>query len=125
MIQAKMPQLAIIHRLRRLEKNVAEQNKLIRQYLSEKKSLDTLELRIIVKILFTDPPPIVDTKIINRITDKTVLQTMEKKYDTFIEKNQTELCSHDVIDQIFDMRDAILLRIGRLRRLEQKHAAFL
>lgn len=125
MIQSKMPQLAIIHRLRRLEKNVAEQNKLIRQYLSEKKSLDTLELRIIVKFLFTDPPPIVDTKFINRITDKTALQTMEKKYDTFIEKNQTELCSHDVIDQILDIRDAILLRIGRLRRLEQKHAAFL
>jgi len=81
-------------------------------------------LRTIVKQMFTDPPPIIDVDFINKITDKTALYAIEKKYDTFIEKNMAILYSHDVIYPILDIRDAILLRIGRIRRLEQMREAF-
>jgi hypothetical protein len=81
-------------------------------------------LRIIVKQMFTDPPPIIDIDFINKITDKTALYAIEKKYDTFIEKNMAVLSSHEVIYPILDIRDAILLRICRIRRVEQMREAF-
>jgi hypothetical protein len=54
------------------------------------------------------------------ITDKQVLARLEAIYDTFIIENQQLLTLRDIIEDMLDIRDALLLRIGRLIRLEQK-----
>jgi hypothetical protein len=82
----------------------------------------TRDLRIILKILFTDAPPVIEVENIHRLTDKNVLQTLESKYDAFISKNQVALCLHELIEDVLDIRDNILLRLGRVSRSEKKYA---
>jgi hypothetical protein len=80
--------------------------------------MSTLEL--ILKTYFKNPPPIVTMSYIMTITDKQVLARLEAIYDTFIIENQQLLTLRDIIEDMLDIRDALLLRIGRLIRLEQK-----
>ena len=107
--------------LRRLQNTITNQNIVIRQCFERIARIEsTRELRIIIKILFTNPPPIIETNKISKITDKHFLLDLESKYDLFIEKNQQLLLLHDVIEDILEIRDAILLQIGRLNRIEKK-----
>ena len=111
----------IIGEIRHLTKSIRNQNKLIRQcFVRMSENQKTRDLRIILKILFTDPPPVIDHDTINRLNDKSVLQKLESRYDGFIEKNQEALCLHELIDDVLDIRDYILLRLGRVTRLEKK-----
>lgn len=85
----------------------------------------TSDLRIVLKILFTDSPPVIEQDIINRLTDKSVLQKLELKYDEFINKNQDALFSHELIEDVLVIRDNILLRLGRVTRSEKIYAVSL
>jgi hypothetical protein len=118
-----MSSAKIIREIRNLTKSINNQNKLIRQcFVKMSESQKTRELRIILKILFTDSPPVIENDVINRLTDKTVLQRLETRYDEFINKHQEALCFHELIDDVFDVRDSILLRLGRVVRSEKKYA---
>jgi len=113
----------IVREIRNLTKSINNQNKLIRQcFVKMSENQKTRELRIILKILFTDVPPIIDQESINRLTDKNILATLEAKYDTFLNKNQEALCLYELIDEIFDIRDYICIRHSRVARLEKKSA---
>ncbi len=110
----------IVNAIQQLTNSIRCQNKLIRQCLGKLcEKQQTIELRIILKILFPNPPPIIDPDSINRLTDKSLLLKLESKYDEFIEKNQEALCLHELIEDLLDIRDCILLRLGRVVRLEK------
>lgn len=81
--------------------------------------LETSSLHINLKKLFQNPPPIIDSKRIEKTTDKYFLQNLESKFDKFIEKNQHLLMLYDLIEDLLDIRDAIILQIGRLKRQER------
>ena len=76
-------------------------------------------LELILKTYFKNPPPIVTMSYIMTTTDKYVLARLEEIYDTFIVENQQLLMLHDIIEHLLDIRDVLLLRIGRLIRMEQ------
>jgi hypothetical protein len=75
--------------------------------------------RSVIKQLFPDVPPLIDTNKIEKITDKHFLIKLEEKYDKFLQKNQQLLFMHDIIEDLLDIRDEILLQIGRLNRQER------
>ena len=75
-----------------------------------------------LKTLFKNPPPSVNLQSIGCITDKYWLIKTEAKYQAFIVENQQLLMLHDIIEDLLDIRDAMLLQIGRLNRLEKKCA---
>jgi hypothetical protein len=78
-----------------------------------------------LKTLFKNPPPSVNLQLIGSITDKFWLINTEAKYQAFIIENQQLLMLHDIIEDFLDIRDAMLLQIGRLNRLEKKSATTL
>jgi hypothetical protein len=71
-----------------------------------------------VKKLFPNSPRILEIEKIHKITDKYFLIDLESKYDKFIVKNQHLLMLYDLIEDLLDIRDAILIRVGRLKRQE-------
>jgi hypothetical protein len=75
--------------------------------------------RSVIKQIFPDVPPLIDTNKIEKITDKHFLIKLEEKYDKFLQKNQQLLFMHDIIEDLLDIRDEILLQIGRLNRQER------
>lgn len=116
----------IVREIKYLTKSINNQNKLIRQcFIKMSENQKTRELRIVLKILFADPPPVIEPDIINRLTDKYVLQKLESKYDEFINKNQDALFSHELIEDVLVIRDNILLRLGRVVRSEKIYAVSL
>jgi hypothetical protein len=74
------------------------------------------------KILFKNAPPQINLHSIGVITDKNWLIKIEEKYQAFIVENQQLLMLHDIIEDFLDIRDAMLLQIDRLNRLEKKCA---
>ena len=121
--QKKMNSSKIVREIRYLTKSINNQNKLIRQcFVKMSENQKTRDLRIVLKILFADPPPVIEPDIINRLTDKYVLQKLESKYDEFINKNQDALFSHELIEDLLVIRDNILLRLGRVTRSEKIYA---
>jgi hypothetical protein len=86
-------------------------------YIQEKPIV--ANLRTTVGKLFTNPPPIMDLSRIEKITDKHFLMVLETKYDNFIEKNEYMLLQYDFIEDLLDIRDAIILRINRIKRHER------
>ena len=76
-------------------------------------------LELILKTYFKNPPPIVTMSYIMTTTDKYVLERLEANYDKFIVENQQLLMLHDIIEHLLDIRDVLLLRIGRLIRIEE------
>ena len=81
--------------------------------------MENTSLQLNLKKLFQNPPQIIDLKRIEKTTDKHFLQNLEYKYDKFIEKNQHLLMLYNLIEDILEIRDAILLQIGRLKRKER------
>lgn len=86
-------------------------------YIQEKPIV--ANLRTTVGKLFRNPPPIMDLSRIEKITDKHFLMVLETKYDNFIEKNEYLLLQYDFIEDLLDIRDAIILRINRIKRYER------
>jgi hypothetical protein len=81
--------------------------------------LEPSSLQVSLKKLFANPPRILEIEKIHKITDKYYLIDLETKYDRFIVKNQHLLMLYDLIEDLLDIRDAILMRVGRLKRQEQ------
>lgn len=121
-----------------LKKTVNLQNQIIKQCLQRIVELETHivtidphskiqpfisvsenSLRTNLKHIFKTPPPIISFEKIEKITDKYFLIDMEAKYDKFIEKNLQLLLLYDFIEDLLEIRDAIILRIGRLNRQER------
>jgi hypothetical protein len=112
------------------KKTIEAQNQIIRQCFKRIVELETHIMNMdptqnvisksVMKQLFPDLPPIIDIKKIEKITDKYFLIKLEEKYDIFLKKNEQLLLLHDVmVEELLDIRDAILLRIGRLKRQER------
>ena len=112
------------------KKTIEAQNQIIRQCFNRIIELETHIINMdptqnvisksVMKQLFPDLPPIIDIKKIEKITDKYFLIKLEEKYDIFLKKNEQLLLLHDVmVEELLDIRDAILLRIGRLKRQER------
>lgn len=87
--------------------------------------MENTSLHINLKKLFQNPPQMIDFKKIEKTTDKHFLQCLEHKYDKFIEKNQHLLMLYNLIEDMLDIRDAILLQIGRLKRKERFNENYL
>lgn len=75
-------------------------------------------LQVRLKKLFPNSPRILEIEKIDKITDKYFLIDLESKYDKFIVKNQHLLMLYDLIEDLLEIRDAILIRVGRLKRQE-------
>ena len=86
--------------------------------------METTSLHVSLKKLFKNPPHI-DFKKIEKTTDKYFLSVLETKYDKFIEKNLHLLMLYNLIDDVLDIRDAIILQIGRIKRKEQFNEIYL
>ena len=80
--------------------------------------IENTSLQLSLKKLFKNPPHI-DLKKIEKTTDKYFLSVLESKYDKFIEKNLHLLMLYNLIDDVLDIRDAIILQIGRIKRKER------
>jgi hypothetical protein len=80
--------------------------------------MENTSLHVSLKKLFKNPPHI-DLKKIEKTTDKYFLSVLESKYDKFIEKNLHLLMLYNLIDDVLDIRDAIILQIGRIKRKER------
>jgi hypothetical protein len=80
--------------------------------------IENTSLQLSLKKLFKNPPHI-DLKKIEKTTDKYFLSDLESKYDKFIEKNLHLLMLYNLIDDVLDIRDAIILQIGRIKRKER------
>ena len=80
--------------------------------------IENTSLQLSLKKLFKNPPHI-DLKKIEKTTDKYFLSDLESKYDKFIEKNLHLLMLYNLIEDLLDIRDAIILQIGRIKRKER------
>ena len=69
--------------------------------------------------LFKNVPSIIDMSRLEKITDRSFLATLEYEYERFLETNLQLLDLYNFIDYLLDIRDAILLKLNRLRREEQ------
>jgi hypothetical protein len=65
-------------------------------------------------------PQVLDIAIIDKIMDKSFLSKLEYQYEKFLEANMQILDLHNVIDYLLDVRDAILLKLNRMIREENK-----
>lgn len=123
--------------LKEAQNTVTQQNQVIQQCVKRIIELETIvvsldpgimikpfvglgdgSLQVRVKKLFPNSPRILEIEKIDKITDKYFLIDLESKYDKFIVKNQHLLMLYDLIEDLLDIRDAILIRVGRLKRQE-------
>ena len=65
-------------------------------------------------------PQVLDIAVIDKIMDKSFLSKLEYQYEKFLEANIQILDLHNVIDYLLDVRDAILLKLNRMIREENK-----
>jgi hypothetical protein len=69
--------------------------------------------------LFKNVPKIIDISKLDKIQDRSFLATLEYEYQRFLETNMQLLDLYNFIDYLLDIRDAILLKLNRLRREDQ------
>ena len=72
---------------------------------------------------FTIPeaPPYISIKNIKKITNLYVLKRLEYEYDNFLEKKCHILLLLNMTEDVFELRDAIVLQINALKRQSQKY----
>jgi hypothetical protein len=124
--------------LKKAQTQVIQQNQVIKQCVKKIIELETMivsldadakikpfvqlgngSLQLRLKILFPNSPRVYDIEKIHKITDKYFLIDLESKYDKFIVNNQQVLMLYNLIEDMLDIRDAILIRVGRLQRQER------
>jgi hypothetical protein len=124
--------------LKKAQAQVVQQNQVIQQCVKKIIELETIivsldaetkikpfvnlgngSLHLRIKILFPNSPRVYDIEKIHKITDKYFLIDLESKYDKFIVNNQQVLMLYNLIEDMLDIRDAILIRVGRLQRQER------
>jgi hypothetical protein len=64
-------------------------------------------------------PPHITLENIDKMKNKMLLQTMETKYEEFIEQNSHILRLHDLFDEYLNIRDALSLKIKQIDREEK------
>lgn len=76
---------------------------------------------------FTIPeaPPYISIKNIKKITNLYILKRLEYEYDNFLEKKCHILLLLNMIEDIFELRDAIVLQINNLKRQYQKYQEYI
>jgi hypothetical protein len=72
-----------------------------------------------LRALFKNVPQVVDPIKLNNITDKSFLMELETQYEKFLEANLQLLDLHNLIDDLLNIRDAILMKLQRMNRQEQ------
>lgn len=63
-----------------------------------------------------DSPQYISISIIEKTTNIYILKKLEYQYDEFLEKKFQILQLLNVIDEVFDIRDALIMRINILER---------
>ena len=75
--------------------------------------------RSTLKQLFKNVPDVIDPVKIDKITDKSFLLKLEDQYDRFLENNIQLLDLYNFIDDLFNIRDTILIKLNRIEREEK------
>ena len=68
---------------------------------------------------FPNRPPYLTMEKIEKMTNKFQLMDLERNYDEFLERNQQLLLLYDIIDDYLEIRDAITIKLCRMRRFEK------
>ena len=68
---------------------------------------------------FPNRPPYLTMEKIEKMTNKFQLMDLERNYDEFLERNQQLLLLYDIIDDYLEIRDAITIKLCRIRRFEK------
>jgi hypothetical protein len=66
-----------------------------------------------------DCPEYISKERINKMTNIYVLQQLERDYDEFLEKRCQILMLLGIIDEVFDVREQLILRILSLKKTER------
>ncbi len=61
-------------------------------------------------------PPILSINTIQKMTSLIQLKELEQSYDDFLDKNMHVLLLYNVVEDYLELRDALTIRISRLRR---------
>jgi hypothetical protein len=61
-------------------------------------------------------PPILSVNEIQKIKSLNQLKELEQSYDDFLDKNMQVLLLYNVVEDYLELRDALTIRISRLRR---------
>ena len=61
-------------------------------------------------------PPTVSINSIQKMTNIESLRKLERMYDDFLDKNMQTLLLYNVMEDYLDIRDALTLRISKLKR---------
>jgi hypothetical protein len=61
-------------------------------------------------------PPILSIDKIQKLTNISQLIEIENRYDEFLDKNMQVLLLYNVIEDYLEIRDALTIRISKLRR---------
>ena len=69
--------------------------------------------------IITNKPPIISINAIQKLTNMRLLHNLEQSYDTFIDTNAQALMLYNVLEDYLEIRDAITIRLLRLRREEK------
>jgi hypothetical protein len=94
----------------------------LKKIISNKKSCNIVISPILTSSPFSipDSPEYVSVERINKISSIYQLKKLEHEYDEFLEKKCQILQLLNVIDDVFEIRDALIMRVNTLRR-QQKY----
>lgn len=67
-------------------------------------------------MLYKRHPMVIDTNRVFKLYDLPYVQQLENDYDEFIDVNQHSLALYNLIDNILEIRDAIIIRRCQLQR---------
>jgi hypothetical protein len=67
-----------------------------------------------------DSPEYISIERINKTNNIYYLKKLEYEYDTFLEKKCQILQLLNVIDEVFEIRDMLIIRVNSLRRKERQ-----
>jgi len=89
---------------------------------SNKKSSNMVISPILTRSPFSipDSPEYVSVERINKMNSIYHLKKLEREYDEFLEKKCQVLQLLNVIDEVFEIRDTLIMRVNTLRR-QQRH----
>lgn len=95
-------------------KNINTSTKIIKN----KKVNNMVVSPILTQSPFSIPnsPQYISVKNINKITNMYILKKLEYEYDEFLEKKCQILLLLNVIDDVFEIRDSLIMRINSLDR---------
>lgn len=93
--------------------------------LPKKKVSNVVISPILTRSPFSIPesPQYISISCIEKTTNIYILKKLETQYDEFLEKKCQILQLLNVIDEVFDIRDSLIMRINVLERQRRYHQA--